>query len=158
MKSIFLVCIAVVLSCASTVAQSDTELPAVFPLGANEKAYEQLGTTYAQSILEVAGNDIELASEKWLDLMKKMEDYSSRINYDIKGLKVWFHMFFAADGSIDHVGYILRENSRNFDENELKAFLKSFASTEKLDLSSTKQFSFYTGATFPVFAERYSGN
>jgi hypothetical protein len=159
MKSIIYAFVMVGLVSYNLSAQSSTSsIPVVFELGQNEKDYEQLGASYSQSILEVAGNDLELAFTKWLDLMTRMEDYADRISYDIKGLKVWMHVFWSADGSIDHIGYIMREDSRNFAKQELEAFFKTFASKEKIDLKSNKSFSFYTGATFPVYAEKYSDN
>lgn len=155
MKEIVLV---LLMSCCSSAFLLSQELGKVFELGNQEKAYEALTTSYSQSLLEAVDNDIEQALDKWLDLMNRMEDYSERINYDIKGLRVWFHIFWAPDGTIDHIGYLMRDDSRNFDPVELAAFLKSFAAREKIDIKSNKQFSFYTGSTFPVYTERYSGN
>lgn len=143
----------------SSVYGQQTDRPAVFQLGENEQMYNDLAQEYSQTLLEAAGNDLQSAFNQWLELMLKMEDFSEQIKYDINGIKIWFHVFFNSDGSIDHIGYLLRDDSRNADPSELNAFFKSFMNKgHKIAVSSSKKFSFYTGATFPTYVQRSSGN
>ncbi|MCB0569672.1 MAG: hypothetical protein KDC66_07920 [Phaeodactylibacter sp.] len=133
-------------------AQDDVQ--AVFVLGDNEKAYEMLNQEYSQTLLEVSGFDTQKAFEYWMDMMKQMEDYAKKLRFDIKGIKLWLHVFWNEDGTISHIGYMLRPDSRNIDNLELAAFLKTFSGRYKLPVSSTRKFSHYTGANFPIYSEK----
>lgn len=53
-------------------------LPRVFQLGTNEKAYESLSQAYAPSLLEVCNGDMKVAFDKWLDMMKALEEYAKK--------------------------------------------------------------------------------
>lgn len=144
------------LSSSSLIAQKQVaeKMPAVFKLGENEKNYEKLTRSYSLSLLEACNNDIKVAFEKWLEMMVEVDTYAKKINYDLKGVKVWLHVFWAEDGSIDNIGYLLRPDSRNVDSAELKAFLASFCRQYKFPITASRRFSHYTGATFPTFKER----
>lgn len=133
-------------------AQDDVQ--AVFVLGDNEKAYEMLNQEYSQTLLEVSGFDTQKAFEYWMDMMKQMEDYAKKLRFDIKGIKLWLHVFWNEDGTISHIGYMLRPDSRNIDNLELAAFLKTFSGRYKLPVNSTRKFSHYTGANFPIYSEK----
>jgi len=129
-------------------------LPRVFQLGGNEQAYETLSKEYGQSLLEVCNNDMNVAFEKWLEMMKAVEDYAKKINFDVKGVKVRLHVFWNADGSIDHIGYVFRTNSRNIRPDEFSAFLSSFTRQYTFPLKSQQKFSHYTIATFPLHTQK----
>ena len=126
----------------------------VFQLGDDEKNYEKLARSYSLSLLEACNNDIKKAFEKWLEMMVQVDTYAKKINYDLKGVKVWLHVFWGEDGNIDNIGYLLRPDSRNIDSKELKAFLASFSRQYKFPVSANRKFSHYTGATFPTFKEK----
>ncbi len=131
-------------------------MPKVFLMGENEKGYEKLTQDYSQSLLEVCDNNMETAFGKWLDMVKDMEQYAQKIRFDLKGVKLRLHVFWAPDGKVDHIGYLLRSDSRNINTAELSAFLSSFMNRYKLNQTSDKKFSHYTGATFPTFVEKLS--
>ncbi len=154
MKTI--VSVIVMLALYSVQGQAQEAMPKVFLMGENEKAYEQLTQDYAQSLLEVCNNDMDMAFEQWLDMVKEMEKYAEKIKFDLKGVKLRLHVFWAADGKIDHIGYLLRSDSRNINTAELSAFFSSFINRYKLNKTSEKKFSHYTGATFPTFVEKLS--
>lgn len=143
----------------SSVYSQDSTRPAVFQLGGNEQLYNDLAQEYSQTLLEAAGNDLQLAFNHWLDLMVKVESYAEQIKYDVNGIKLWLHVFFNADGSVEHIGYLLRDDSKNVDTSELSAFFKSFYNKgNKIAVTSSKNFSFYTGVTFPTYVQKASGN
>lgn len=139
---------------AGSAFAQESSLSKVFVLGENEKSYEQLNESYSQTLLEASGNDIKLAFTHWLDMMEAMDKYAEKIRYDLKGIRLWIHVFLAEDGTIDHIGYLLRPDSRNANEAELNAFFASFSRKYKFPLKSAKKFNHYTGATFPTFIQR----
>lgn len=130
------------------------DAPTVFLMGEQEAAYEKLNQTYKQSLLEACDNDMKLAFNKWLNMMQEMEAYADEINYDLNGVKLLMHVFWNADGQIDHIGYFLRPNSRNVDTAELSAFFTSFSRQYTFPVSSDRKFMHYTKASFPTFSER----
>lgn len=154
MKTIVSAFVMVILFGAQTMAQE--AMPKVFLMGENEKGYEQLTQDYAQSLLEVCDNNMEMAFENWLEMVKEMEQYAQKIKFDLKGVKLRLHVFWSPEGKIDHMGYLLRSDSRNINTAELSAFLSSFINRYKFAKTSDKKFSHYTGATFPTFVEKYS--
>lgn len=140
------------------IADSKTNaIPKIFQLGEDEKIYDELVKGYPLSLLEASNNDVKVAFDKWIGVLEDMQDYADKIRYDIKGVKLRLHVFWNENGSIDHLGYLLREDSKNVNDAELKAFLKTFVSRSKMDIESMRKYSFYTTATFPVYAERFSG-
>ena len=139
---------------ASTLVAQTQDMPAVFKLGDYEEGYEALNQAYSQTLLEVSDFDTQKAFDTWMGMMREMEDYSKKIRFDIKGIKVWLHVFWNEDGSISHIGYLLRPDSRNIDALELAAFFKTFMGRYKLPVSSSKKFSHYTGANFPIYSEK----
>lgn len=136
-------------------AQSDG-ISRVFMMGEKEGEYENLKKQYQQSLLQACDNRIEKASGKWLQLLKAMEDYSKTIDFDLKGLKLWLHVFWAADGSIEHIGFFLRPDSRNLDLKELKAFFTSFLNQggHQTEVETVGKFAKYARASFPVYSQR----
>lgn len=137
------------------IAQSNS-LDKVFLLGTEEQAYEQYTGEYSQSLLEATSGDITRAFEGWLDMQQAIDAYSQSQSYNLNGVKVWLHVFWGADGSIDHMGFLLRPDSRFVDSNELKVLLAGFIENYRFPLRSNAKFSHYTGATFPTLSQRKS--
>lgn len=142
-----------IFSASPLLAQSD-ELPAVFMLGEQEQAYETLKEQYSQTLLEVTDYNTQEAFTNWMSMMEEMERYANKIKFDIDGIKIWLHAFWNPDGSISHMGYLLRPDSRNIDEVELAAFLKTFMKRYTFEITSNKPFSHYTGANFPIYGRK----
>ena len=136
------------------IGTSQSKMPTVFVLGENEKNYETLTQDYSQSLLEASNNDIRKAFNYWIDMVSAMDDYADKIRFDLKGVKVWLHVFWSPDGKIDYLGYILRPDSKNVNTAELSAFFSSFTRNYQLPLKSRKKFNHYTGASFPTFVQR----
>lgn len=153
MRFIFALILGTTFSAGALLAQSD-EMPAVFILGEKEQAYETLKQEYSQTLLEVTDYDTQEAFGHWLDMMKEMERYADKIKFDINGIKIWLHAFWKPDGSVSHFGYLLRPDSRNIDKLEFAAFLKTFMERYTFELTSSKPFSHYTGANFPIYGQK----
>jgi hypothetical protein len=148
----FLCCSFALMVAAQSASAQD--LPAVFVLGEDETAYERLTNTFPRTLLAVSSNDLEEALKYWLELMGEIDRYSKTINFEIKGMKVWLHVFWNEDGSIAHIGFFFLPNSRNIKEEEVKAFFSSFIRQYKPVLKSDRKFSHYTSVSFPVLAEK----
>lgn len=131
-----------------------SDLPKVFLLGEHEKEYNQLSETSQASLLTVCENDMPKAFKKWISMTQEMEVYANQIEYDINGVKLWLHIFWKKDGSIKHIGYYLRPNSRNVDLPELNAFLTSFTNHYKFPLTAAKPYQHYSFAQFPVVSKQ----
>ena len=136
-----------------------TDLPKVFRLGQHDKAYEKLFDQHSKSLLEICNDDMDVAFDKWLSMLKEMEAYATSIDYDLKGIKVWLNVFWNEDGSIRHIAYHLKVNSKNIRyQEELTAFFSSFMNHYKFPLVSGNGFSHYGSASFPTFARRIKPN
>jgi hypothetical protein len=131
-----------------------TTLPKVFILGQHEKAYEKLYEQSSTVLLEVCHDDMNEAFDKWLGMLEEMEAYSNEIGFDIKGVKVWLNIFWDKDGSIEHIAYHLKVNSRNIDQMELSAFFSSFMNHYTFPVVSDRKYSHYGSASFPTFSRR----
>lgn len=135
----------------STTAQ---DIPAAFSLDKNEQAHRTLIKSHPKTLLDAANDDLKVVFEQWLHLMHDIDKYSEEVKFDIKGVRVWLDIFFAADGSIEHIAFILRPDSRNIDEAELRAFFSAFTRKHKLDLTYAEGFHHYSGANFPTLGLR----
>lgn len=135
----------------TTSLNQDGALPKVFLIGQHEEEFEALTVSYESDLLTACDSDMNVAFKKWMSMMEEMEAYSKQIEYDLDGVKAWFHFFWTTDGSIEHIAYYLRPNSKNLDLDEMNAFLVSFMNNYKFPLVANAKYHHYTGATFPVF-------
>ena len=150
MKHVFLAAVLILSCSAVSLAQTDK----VFLLGSEEQRYEQLTSGYSQTLLEATGGDITQAFEGWLDMQQAIDAYALTQNYDLNGVRLWLHVFWAPNGDIDQIGFLLRPDSRLVEENEIKALLAGFIGQYRLPVQSSQKFNHYTGATFPTLSQR----
>lgn len=134
------------------------QAPKVFILGEDEQIYEKLTLDYSQTLLKASKNDIKSAFANWLEMMQEIEAYAKKIRFDIKGVRLWMHVFWNKEGKIDHIGFLLRPDSRNIPTRELAAFLSSFMNRYTFPLKSNENYAHYTGASFPTFFERVAND
>lgn len=133
------------------------ELPTVFILGDYDKPYEQLMEGQS-TLLDACDNDMNFAYHKLTGMMKDMETYAATTSFDLKGVNAWMHFFWQPDGSIDHIGFYLKPNSRNVNTEHLTEFLEGFAKQYKLSLKFNKKFSHYSSFTFPIIRHDPAGD
>lgn len=126
------------------------QLPKAFLLGEHEQTFEKLVMNHQEALLSVCDNDMDLAFNKWMGMIFSMEAYADEISYDLKGVKLWLNIFWEEDGSLKHIAYYLKPNSRNIDTQELTAFFSSFMNHYKFPLVASKKFSHYGSAAFPT--------
>lgn len=129
------------------------EYPKVFLISEDFRVFEKLSSEYPSSLLDVYSYDMDKSYKQWMTMLHSMETYAERINYDIRGVKIWIKVYWAADGSIDYIGYCLKPNSRFMRHNEFSAFLKGFMATshQSWSVTPTTKFSHYASASFPTF-------
>ncbi len=137
------------------------KLPKVFILGEHEKDFEKLQSQYSISLLSICSYNPETTFEKWAQFLIDMEDYSEAINYDLKGVRMWIEVFWQPNGSIKHIAYALKPQSRNVDLKELSGFMSSFMNQYKAKFQPNKKISHSAHAFFPLtnqVAKTGSGN
>lgn len=137
-----------------TVTEQDTttSMPKVFVLGYNESAYDQLSGEYSASLIEVNAEDEMQAQKMWTTMIVEMEAYADMLDFDIKGVKMWMHVFWNETGEIKHIGFYLKQSSRNIDTNELTSFLMDFMNNYYVPREFESKFSHYSGSgvAFPT--------
>lgn len=132
-------------------------LPRVFVLGEKDREFEQAKVAHSTNLIEACQGDMEMAYYTWMRMMKNFETFAKQQGYELDGLKMWIYLFWNKDGSIAHIGYHLKPNSRNLREDELPKLSKlfeNFSKTYRFPIKSDKAYSNYTHATFPVLLER----
>lgn len=135
-------------------SEMDSLPPKVFMLGEHEAAFEQLSYAYPVMLLEACDNDMNVAYGKWLDMLQAMESHSEEIGYDLKAVKVWLNVFWAKDGTIEHIAYYLKPTSKNIDTERLTLFLISFMNNYTFPLVYTENYAHYGSASFPTMPRR----
>lgn len=118
-------------------------------LGEYGKEYEEIMPAY-ETLLEACDGEMELAFNKLMGMVREMEAYASLVGYDLKGVNAWMHFFWRPDGTIEHIGFYLKPNSRNVNTEGLKSFLTSFTKQYKLPLRNGKKFAHYSSFSFPI--------
>ncbi len=134
-------------------------LPRVFLLGEKDRDFERVKTSYRTTLLEACQGDMETAYYTWMHMMKHFESYAKQQGYELEGLKMWLYVFWNKDGSIAHIGYFLKPNSRNLRDEELPKLTQIFEGFSKTyrfpPLKVDKGFSNYTHASFPILLEQW---
>ncbi|MBR9921418.1 MAG: hypothetical protein GYB31_11315 [Bacteroidetes bacterium] len=134
---------------SSTATSLQDDLPRVFVLGEHEAEYEELMLKYQQSLLQVCELDMEKAFSVWMSLIQELEAYAETVDYDINGIHAWLHVFFDTDGSVDHIAFHLKPQSRNVDQEEFAGFLSSFINLYKVPMTTSSRYFNYTSVAFP---------
>ncbi len=130
-------------------------LPSVFMIGEFELEYEAMVVDCPEMLLSVCDQSMDEAYKKWLLMLKDMEDFSDTVNFDIRGIKIWMNIFWNADGTIKHLVFYPKPNSRNMDFEELRIFFMKFVKSYTFDKSNETCFSHYGSAKFPSFADLF---
>ncbi|MFK7807593.1 MAG: hypothetical protein AB8F74_07345 [Saprospiraceae bacterium] len=138
----------------STICEKDTVAPKVFIIGDYEKQYQDLLSEHEMLLLTACDNDMNVAFEKWQGMLLAMEEHSEAVKYDLRGLKMWLNIFWDEDGTVNHIAYYLKPNSRNADTERLTMFFRDFMNNYRFPLIVGEKFSHYGMATFPTFIKR----
>jgi len=130
-------------------------LPQVFMIGQNESAYESLVSDCSNPLLTVCKDSMDLAYRRWMLMLSEMEIYAEKSEFDIKGVKIWLNVFWNPNGTIKHLVYFPKPNSRNMDFDLLTIFLDQFVTGYQMEALDSQCFSHYGSAAFPTFADYY---
>ena len=141
------------LAIGGSVFPDSIQLPKVFILGEYEKDFEKLQSQFSTSLLSICGYNPETTFDKWAQFLIDMEDYSESINYDLKGIKMWIEVFWLPNGSVRHIAYALKPQSRNVDTKELSGFMSSFIGHYKPRFQPNRKISHSSHAFFPLTAQ-----
>jgi len=90
-----------------------------------------------------------------MGLLSDMEQYAEKSDFDIKGIKIWLNVFWNPDGTIKHLVYFPKPNSRNMDFKLLTKFMEKFRTTYEMESLTAKCYSHCGSASFPTFADIY---
>jgi hypothetical protein len=127
-------------------------VPTVALIGEHESAFAELAVENPGILLSVCGNDMDIAYEKWTDMLVAMEDYAESTGFDINGLKTYFYIFWNADGSFRHLAFYPKANSRNIANEDIQAFLTAFTGEYRMTIKAKEGYSHYGSASFPTHA------
>lgn len=139
---------------ASFLTETNDTLPVVFMLGQDDRAFDALKTEHDLQLLTVCRNDMEMTYYLWIQMMKHMESHANRTGFDLNGIKLWMYAFYNKDGSISHLAYHAKPQSRNFKPEDMTAFLSGFVKTYKLPMTADRSFQHYNVGHFPVLVEK----
>jgi len=126
-------------------------MPKAFLIGEFESNYELLIQNYDQMLMSVCENDMDVAFEKWTNFLSEMEVFSDEVGFDLKGIKIWLNVFWNADGTIRHIAFYPKANSKNMQYEELSVFFEKFTQEFQMELPSDVKYSHYGSASFPTF-------
>ncbi len=156
-------CKHIIFSCAKIImlstfivgTSSAQNLPKVFMIGEHEMEYENMVRECNTMLLSVCQDSMNVAYDNWLTMLSDIENYAKTVDFDIKGVKIWINVFWNKDGTLKHIVYYPKPNSKNMDFDALSQFFQSFTSNYKLSLSHINCFSHYGSASFPTFSRLY---
>lgn len=150
--SIFSLVLSVIMAQAPNEApRTISEMPKVFMIGEYEDLYSSLYEQYPGILLHQTENDMDQAFEKWLQMLYAMEEHGERIDYDVKGLKVWLQVFFNQTGKIDYILFFKKPLSKNINDKELVAFFRTFMKDFQLTIDARENFNHSGSASFPTY-------
>lgn len=153
----YLIALTLILSLDFVIAQNPSpavSVPKVFLIGEYEEQYLSLSKQHPAIFMSVYSNDIDRAFRGWSDMLMDMEDYAVDLDFDIKGVKLWFNIYFNPDGTIKHFAFYPKPNSRNVPVEHLSAFFKNFIAQYKLPVKAEKGFHHSASGGFPTHFSR----
>ncbi|MEM7102540.1 MAG: hypothetical protein AAF502_05345 [Bacteroidota bacterium] len=130
------------------------QFPPVFLIGEDPDSFEALSGIYKTNLLTACREDMDMAFRKWMEMMLALESFAENAEFDINGTKMWIKVFWGTDGTVEHVAYHLKPNSRNADLRSLTEFFEGFIRNYKFPISFDTNFSHYGSASFPTFYKR----
>ena len=135
----------------------DTQVASVFYIGEAEKNYEKLVQNYNTLLFTVCNDDMDKAFDNWTSLLKDLEEFANKSNVDLKGVKLWLNVFWDKNGTIKHIVFYPKPNSKNLNYDVVKTVLVNFIHEYQSPLKYTTGFSHYGSAAFPIFSKSVIG-
>lgn len=138
---------------ANTQETTSAYLPDVFQIGEYTEAYESLHMNHL-NLMEVCDDDMQLAFGRWMHMLNAIDAHSEDLGVDLKGVKLWIHVFWDQQGNIKHLAFHPKPTSKFMNINELTALFKNFVKDYKLPLQAEMDYTHYGSAEFPTLATR----
>jgi hypothetical protein len=154
LRSLFFVILMSIGFAASAQTKDADELPLAFLIGEHEDNYLGLSQAYPAVFVALFDQDMDAAYAQWGRFLMDIEDYAARLDFDLKGVKLWMNLYFRPDGRIAHIAYYPKPNSRLVPNEHLTAFFRQFAQQYKLPVTWDKGFQHSASATFPTHFTR----
>jgi len=133
-------------------AQVETDtLPSVFMIGENEAAYNKMLSVQPDLLMSVCNDDMIEAYNVWLNFLVEMEKFALENDVDINGIKIWINVFWEVDGSVKHIAFYPKPNSKNMEYEYVKVLFSQFIEQYNSELKNDKLFCHYGSASFPSF-------
>lgn len=148
------ICTPTTVSAQKSDANTMQSNPKVFLIGEQPEVFEKLNDQYPKLLLDICGDDMNLAYNKWLDMLQAMEQHAETMSFDIRGVKMWLKVFWDKTGTIQHIAYHLQPDSKNIKTKLLSAFFRDFMKNYQTPCNTDYNFSQYSTASFPTFAQR----
>lgn len=123
-------------------------------IGDDEVIQSELNTECADILVQIEGLTMRSAYTIWLSMLSDLETFASKMDYDIKGVKLWLNVYWHPDGSIRQIIFYPKPNSRNIDFKELSTLINNYAQNHNLPVTHSKCFSHYGSASFPTFYDQ----
>lgn len=139
------------LSFSITAQETTDTLPPVFMIGEYEVMYNNMISQQPDLLMTVCDNNMDQAYSNWLNFLVEVENFAIESKVDINGVKLWINVFWNEDGSIGHIAYYPKPNSKNMEYGYITALLKEFIDSYQSDLTHNKTFCHYGSASFPSF-------
>lgn len=136
------------------IVSEQSTLPRVFMIGEYEKPYESMSSKYDKMLLNAYGDDLTRAFYAWTSILMDMETYAKEMKFDLNGLKIWMNVFINQDGTIQHIVYFPKPNSRNMQFEQLTEFLNNFCRVYRFKDPLPMKCSHFGSASFPTFISR----
>jgi hypothetical protein len=153
----YLIIISLSLLLDLAVAQSanpNVTIPSVFLIGEYEDQYLALSKSHPALFMSVYNNDIDKAFRGYSNFLMDVEDYAAELGFDIRGVKLWLNIYFNADGTIEHLAFYPKPNSKNVPVEQLNAFFKNFVEQYRFPVKAEKAYQHSASAGFPTFFHR----
>ena len=136
-----------------TSAQSDSDtLPSVFMIGEHEYQYNEMLKVQPDLLMSVCNDDMDKAYNTWLNFLVEIEKFAIENDVDINGVKIWINVFWNEDGSLKHIAFYPKPNSRNMEYEYVKVLFKQFVEQYNSELTNEKTYCHYGSASFPSFS------
>lgn len=122
----------------------------IYVLGEYQEQYETLAQHYPKTLIEVAGYDMNVAYEIWMDLLAQLEKHAARVNLKLDGVQLHLSVYWTAEGKIDYIGFYPKSESRLISGAEIQALLKTFLDFYKSPVEFDENYNHNASAIFPL--------
>jgi len=123
-------------------------------IGDDESLQSNMNVECSEILLNLEDLNMSQAYTVWLTMLSDLENYADTLSFDIKGLRLWMNVYWNEDGSIRHIIYYPKPNSKNIDFDQFSNFMNGFANEYILSVKHTTCFSHFGSASFPTFYEQ----